>query len=70
MGKVITPEDIRTLASDALRMQDALIAIQTILKRPAPSNQSLAMHHAYMLRDIHKAVNLPEPDGVKRILGE
>lgn len=66
----VGPEDIRRMASDALKMQDALIAIQTILKRPAPSHQSLAMHHAYMLRDIHKAVNLPEPEGVKRILGE
>lgn len=67
---VITPDDIRTMASDALKMQDALIRIQSILKRPAPSHQSLAMHHAYMIRDIHKAVNLPEPDSVKRVLGE
>lgn len=64
------PDDIRQMASDALKMQDALIRIQSILKRPAPTHQSLAMHHAYMLRDIHKAVNLPEPESVKRILSE
>lgn len=56
---VISPDDIRTMASDALKMQDALIAIQEILKRPAAPGHSLALHHAIMIRDIHKAVNLP-----------
>lgn len=52
------PEDLRTLAADAIRMQDALIAIQAILKRPPAAGHSLALHHAVIIRDIHKAVNL------------
>jgi|SRR5882724_11012154 len=67
---IVGPDDIRQMAIDALQMQDALIRIQAILKRPASSHQSLAMHHAYMLRDIHQVVNLPESDTIKRIVGE
>lgn len=52
------PEDLRRMADDALRMQDALIAIQAILKRPPAAGHSLALHHAVIIRDIHKAVNL------------
>jgi len=54
------PEDLRTLAGDAIRMQDALIAVVEVLKRRAPAGQSLSIHQAHQIRDIHKAVNLPD----------
>lgn len=55
------PDDLRKLATDAVRMQDALIAIQAILQRPPKEEESLVVHQALIIRDIHKVVNLPPP---------